>query len=292
VGHLESTASFVAADTDADANYVSIRGRRVNLNELVNPRLFDPSYLEGIREKFRSASPFPHLVIEDWFSPDLLSLALEEFNLSAPEDWRDFTTSHEQTIRWRVGARLGPASQIYFGIVNSGWFVDLLSQVTSVPDLLPDPHLFGGGLHETRNGGHFGVHRDFDVHVRTGLRNEMVLLTYLNHNWDSSWDADLELWDERRHKCIKSVSPEFGRSILMRHGRVSFHGHPRPMRTPDGVARRSLATYYYTNQHAEELRSKRISSVFLKRVGFLHNAGKRLTPPILWDFMKRMKESL
>jgi Rps23 Pro-64 3,4-dihydroxylase Tpa1-like proline 4-hydroxylase len=140
-----------------------------------------------------------------WFNPLLLELVLEEFDLYATRDWRNENSKYETTRRSLMGAQFGPASQLYFGIVNSGWFATLLSQVTGVEDLIPDVTLYGGGLHETRNGGKFGIHRDFDRQRRTGLRNEMVFITYLNKGWKPEWRGALELWDKKSIACVTKL---------------------------------------------------------------------------------------
>ncbi len=97
-----------------------------------------------------------------------------------------------------------------------------LSLLTEVDELLVDTHLYGGGLHEIKPGGRFGIHRDFDRHIRSGLHNEMVMITYLNKSWQPEWNGALELWDPTATRCVTSVEPEFGRTILMRHGPVAF----------------------------------------------------------------------
>ena len=119
-------------------------------------------------------------------------------------------TARGRERRSVLGARLGPASQLYFDVVNSGWFTEWVSSVTAVPYLLPDPKLFGGGLHESRPGATFAVHRDFNLHRHLGLKNEMVFITYLNKGWQREWGASLELWDAERKQPVTSVLPEFG----------------------------------------------------------------------------------
>lgn len=67
-----------------------------------------------------------------------------------------------------------------------------------MPELIADTSLHNGGLHESRRGGKFAVHRDFERSTCTGLQNRMVLLTYLNEDWDPAWNGALELWDADR----------------------------------------------------------------------------------------------
>ncbi|MEP7295468.1 MAG: 2OG-Fe(II) oxygenase [Burkholderiales bacterium] len=277
------------ADLSA-ADHVVIRGRRLELDRCVDPKLFDPAYVKELRQQVRNAAPFPHLVADGWFNPLLLDLVREEFDLLAPTQWNVFRNDQELTHRSLPHTRLGPASEIYFGIVNAGWFLDLISTITDLEDLLPDPKLLGGGLHETRAGGKFGFHRDFDRHAHNGLTNKMVLMTYLNRGWDPAWGAALELWDSDANASVRSIPPAFGTTVILLHGPKSFHGHPEPMAAPAGQTRRSVAVYYYQNPTAVQMRVKRVSSVFLvaHRSKPLRYAVRRLLPPILLDAIKKL----
>ena len=272
------------------ADHLVIRGRRLDLQELVDPRVFTAARQAEWRQAMSAAQPFAHLVLEDVFHPELLRLVQEEFDLYAQRQWRVVSSPHEATHRSLPQATLGPASELYFGLVNSRWFVQLLSAVSGVEDLITDPGLYGGGLHETRRGGHFGVHRDFDRHPVSGLDNEMVFITYLNEGWDRQWGGALELWDAQAKRCVAEVEPVFGRSVLLRHGPASFHGHPQPLATPDGRTRRSVASYYYSYPLARRAREQRHTSVFLfaERHARLKPAAKRATPPLVWDALRRL----
>lgn len=271
-------------------NFVFIRGKKLLLNELVDARLYDQSYLLNLRERIQSAKPFPHFVEDNWFNPVLLELILEEFELDESSGWRDLVDKDQDTRRWVVGSTLGPASQLYFGLINSGWFVQILSFLTDVDELLVDSQLYGGGLHEVRPGGRFGIHRDFNRHIRSGLQNEMVMITYLNKSWQPEWNGALELWDPTATRCVTSIEPEFGRTILMRHGRNSFHGHPRPLTPPEGVTRRSLASYYYSNHYAKIDREARHASLFLLKSSSdkVRQVGKAVMPPVLWEVISKL----
>jgi len=288
---LDGADAYAAAMTAAPpaGDYVVIRGRQLDLARRVNPCLFDPAYIARLRDEVANAQPFPHLVVHDWFDPLLLELVREEFDLYRASNWKLYFDDLQNVRRSATYQGFGPASEIYFAIVNSGWFVDLLAQISGVEDLLPDPQLYGGGLHETRAGGKFGIHRDFDRHVRHGLDNCMVFMTYLNKDWDPAWGASLELWGGEPPHCMRSIPPELGTSVLLLHGPNSFHGHPLPMTTPDGVTRRSVATYYYHNRDAVPLRVGRVTTVFLTahRSKRLRYFVRQLLPPVLVDAIKR-----
>lgn len=275
---------------DEASSFVTIRGVRLPLDGLLHPKLSDAEYLDGLTTRLKAAQPYPHVVVDDWINPALLELVHEEFDILPRPDWTRQFNAYARVERSRAGAQMGPASQLYFSVLNSSFFLRVLAQVSGIGDLVADPHLFGGGLHETLPGGLFGIHTDFERHPRTALNNEMVFITYLNKNWQPEWHGALELWDAGRQACVASVEPEFGRSILMLHGATHFHGHSRPLAPPAGVTRRSVASYFYANRFAREDRREAMLSKFL----FTNSAerqkalARQLLPPILVAAIKRL----
>ena len=284
------TASPALPPANFDTDRICIRGRTLRLDELFRPDLLLGPEVPVLAARMRTAAPCAHLVVDRWFDPNLLELVREEFDLYPAEQWRVYQTARERTRRSLAGGRLGPASMLYFGIVNSAPFLDLISAISGVEHPIADPTLFGGGLHETRRGGRFGIHRDFDRHLQTGLENRMVFITYLNRGWQPAWGGALELWDRDSKACVTKVEPEFGHSILMCHGPDNFHGHPDPLNTPEDQPRRSVATYYYTNPAANTELGHRNGSVFLMPTAI--DRAKRIArsalPPALWALAVRL----
>lgn len=268
---------------------IHIRGVCLPLADLVDRRLFEPARQAALREQLLQAKPFPHLVLDNVFHQRLLELVREEFDMLPANAWADMKSNYECTRRSILGAPFGPAAQLYFDIVNSGWFTEWVSGIIGVPYLLGDPKLYGGGLHESRPGATFGVHRDYTRHRHVGLKNEMVLITYLNKGWQPEWSAALELWDAQRQQCVTQVQPEFGRTLLMPHGPTSYHGHPTPMQTPDGRPRRSITAYYYTSPLAGKWREDEVSSIFLHIRPFdkTKRIAQMVVPPVLWSALRR-----
>lgn len=273
-----------------DADHVVIRGRRIDLARLVNPRLFESAYRSELKAELLAATPFKHLVVDGWFDPVLLELVREEFDSFGHERWRVIQDEHQLFHRSTTHESFGPASQIYFALINAGWFVSLLGELTDHDDLIGDPLLAGGGLHETRTGGKFAVHRDFDKHALYGLENKMVFITYLNRDWNPDWGASLQLWGTEPRECVREIVPELGRSVLLLNGPESFHGHPEPMQCPPGQTRRSVASYYYRNPRAVQERLTRQTSVFLMayRTRRLRRLVTQWTPPIVLDAIKKI----
>lgn len=281
-----SDQGFAPADDDA----ITIRGVRLALSELVDRQLFEPAARQRLRKALLAAQPFPHLVVEGIFHPDLLRLVGEEFDQHSPTAWLDVKSRYEFFRRSVAGTRLGAASQLYFDIVHSGWFMEWVSSITGAPYLLPDPQLYGGGLHESRTGAAFAIHRDFSRHCTSGLKNEMVFITYLNKGWQPEWGAALELWDKKQKACVTRVQPEFGRSIFLLHGPTSFHGHPTPLNAPDGRPRRSIAAYFYSNPKAGQPGRDELNTVFMTPypIDRVLVIARGCTPPIIWSALKKI----
>ena len=255
------------------------------LNEAVES---DPA-LHVLRAVFDNANPFPHVVIDNLFDPALLHRIALDYGRVRSEDWIRYDNKNELKRGTRPNAQLGPGSQSYFDLIHRAKFTQFLSCITGVEALVTDPVLRGGGLHEIPMGGKFRVHVDFTRHGDTLLDNRLVLITYLNEGWQAEWGGALELWN--RSECEDKVVPVFGRSILFAQSAESFHGHPDPVRTPDGRSRRSVAAYYYTNGRPDPTPAKRLSTRYLTPEEMplrdrLRGGLKSVFPPLIWDGLK------
>jgi hypothetical protein len=235
-------------ETLDDAAYENSAGYApsIEIDSVFTKGALSRSKAAELRQRFSSAKPFPHVVIDDLFQPDFLAKILDDFSVGFG-DWVHYSTPNEVKRGTRPNAKLGAGSQRYFDVIHRGQFVQFLSSVTGIDGLIPDPTLFGGGLHEIPSGGRFSVHTDFNRHPVTALDNRLVFITYLNREWQPSYGGRLELWDATSQECVAEVVPLLGRSILFAHTPHSLHGHPNPVTAPDGRARRSVAAYFYTN---------------------------------------------
>jgi hypothetical protein len=204
-----------------------------------------------LHRQYSAAPAFPHVVIDGLFEPAFLERILEDFRFGLG-DWMQYRSTMHTKRATRPNAPLRAASRAYFDAIHRGAFTQFLTGVTGIEGLLPDPTLFGGGLHEIPSGGRFGVHNDFNKHPVTRLDNRLVFITYLNRDWRAEYGGALKLVDGSG-ATVREIVPVFGRSILFAHSNASLHGHPDPVTAPDGRPRRSVAAYFYTNgAEAEE----------------------------------------
>lgn len=206
---------------------------------------------EASAATYAAASPFPHAVFDDLLPAELLRSILSEFP-DAPSMSTQFKSAHEFKSAENDWNRFGPAARLLVGELNSGAFLDSLGALTGIEKLIADAGLEGGGMHQIVAGGKLDVHADF-THHPNGLDRRLNVLVYLNENWDPSWAGQLELWARDRSACVERIDPTFGRVVVFSTLADSFHGHPEPLRTPEGVTRRSMAFYYYSNGRPEQV---------------------------------------
>ena len=139
----------------------------------------------------------------------------------------------------------GPARQL-FHFFNSRPMLEFLEGLTTIRGLIPDPYFIGGGFHETGRGGKLGIHADFRINEQLHLHRRLNVIIYLNEQWNPEWGGALELWDRHMKAKVRELMPVFNRCVVFNTDADSFHGHPDPLSTPEGVLRRSIALYYYT----------------------------------------------
>jgi hypothetical protein len=217
--------------------------------------LFAPDGLARLEayQGFQAGTPYPHLVLRDLFNPQALRLVLKEW----PEEERDIEKHDDGTyVKKKTGTtwktKFGPHTQRYFTELSSPGFLQVLQKVTNMWGLMPDPYMFGGGLHATAAGGKLAVHADYNKHPFFKLDRRLNLLIYLNEGWKEENGGWLELWDREMKHCVKRILPEFNQTVLFATDSTSFHGQPEPIVGPPDLWRRSIALYYFSNGRADE----------------------------------------
>lgn len=225
----------------------------------VSPEGFDASGFSSFcgqnASAYQTAEPFPSICIDNLLPQDYLRTILGEFpSLEEMNVERGGKAVHVKGHISDIN-RLGPRTRELINWLNSPAFLLPLEELTGIKGLIPDPYLFGGGLHNTASGGFLKVHADFNYHPRFKLNRRLNVLVYLNEQWEQSWGGQIELWSRDMTRKVRSFDPILGRMVLFSTDADSFHGHPDPMQLPDGLTRKSIALYYYTNGESNEART-------------------------------------
>lgn len=265
----------------------------------ITPFFFDRGELLPLAESrtaaYRSAEPFPHCVIDNFMATEPLDQVLAEF--PEPDDiaWKSYNTSREVKLATRDDTQLGPVTRHLLSQFNSSVFVEFLEALTGIEGLIPDPHFYGGGLHQIRRGGHLKVHADFNWHERLLLDRRINLLLYLNKDWDEAYGGHLEMWDRSMTTMGERVLPVFNRCVIFNTTDFAMHGHPDALACPEDRTRRSLALYYYTNGRPPEELNPTHTTQFKPRPGESWrregstDAIKRWLPPAITEFIRKRR---
>ncbi|HEX8957826.1 MAG TPA: 2OG-Fe(II) oxygenase [Burkholderiaceae bacterium] len=199
------------------------------------------------------AEPFPHIVIDNFLPAALAEKVLANFPAANRADASDVVYSDgmfQHNKRQIQPAECNEFVVNVFNFFNSAPFLQFLEGLTTIQGLISDPYFEGGGFHEISQGGKLGIHADFMVNSRLHLRRRLNLLIYLNRDWQEEYGGCLEIWDKSMQKLERSIQPLFNRCVIFNTDLDSYHGHPDPLNVPDGVTRKSIATYYYTGSQS------------------------------------------
>jgi Rps23 Pro-64 3,4-dihydroxylase Tpa1-like proline 4-hydroxylase len=236
--------------------------------------MLDPNIGEGAQDlnrQFVSAEPFRHVVIEKFLEPQFCRELMNQFP--------SFDAKHALNEMGDVGRkavvtdlkRIGPAYAQFDAAIRSRGFLDTMSRITGIPDLLYDPEYVGGGTHENLNGQDLDTHVDFNYHPKRHWHRRLNLIVFLNEEWDETWGGCLELvrdpWTGDAAQPKRIVVPSANRAVIFETNERSWHGFRR-IELPDskrGFSRRSLAIYLYTRKRPAEEVAASHATIYVQR---------------------------
>jgi Rps23 Pro-64 3,4-dihydroxylase Tpa1-like proline 4-hydroxylase len=204
---------------------------------------------EQLKKTYSTDNPFPHIVIDNFLRPDELAKAEKEFPPIDDAGWIHYLHFNEKKHGLNKMEMIPLECRGLIQELNSPAFIAWLSEITGIPNLLPDESLEGGGLHQSKRGGFLNIHADFTVHPhKRNWRRRVNVLVYLNKNWEEEYKGHLELWTRDMKRCAAKISPIFNRCVIFNTDYDSFHGVPEVINCPENMTRKSLALYYFTEE--------------------------------------------
>ena len=252
--------------------------------------------VETLRSQFAQARPFRHIVIDDLFPDTLLERVVDEVPPITPDNFVQHHDDYQTKFGLRSAIALKEQGFQLVSLLHSASFLYLLSEITGIWGLLPDPYLEGGGYHIIPPGGKFDIHLDRKTDYATGLRRRLAFITYLNHEWKPEYGGQLELWNAAGTQCEASIVPAFNRTIIFEVADGNYHGHPKPVAAPDNRARKSFAVYYHTVGEGKTSIDRR-SSIFAPQHSLttkqkLRGLALDVTPPALIRAVRNLRSKL
>lgn len=245
---------------------------------------------ENLADRYQKSAPFPHLTIDNLFKPEQLTAVLGEMSHTRKADWVHHNTENLEKLGQKSAAGLGDAGFQLVALLHSAPFLYLLSEITGIWNLLPDPYMHGAGYSIIPPNGKFDVHIDSNADLTSGLIRRLALIIYLNHDWSPDYGGQLELWNKDATHKEAEIQPVFNRTLLMNISETSYHGI-KPVVEPSGRSRYSFMIYYNT---AGAILGKEMgvhSSLYApdcyKPKPTVRSLVRKWTPPVFYDFVRQ-----
>jgi hypothetical protein len=206
---------------------------------------------DTIRESFQTAKPFRHVCLEQFLDTDVAEQLLAEFPVFDPKNAaNEMGGAGRKAVNTDL-QHIGPTYAKLYEYLCSQPYLDAMSEMLGIPDLLFDPSMFGGGTHENLPGQELDPHVDFNFDLERKLHRRVNLLIYLNKEWDVSWGGAIELHSDPRDwdkNVVTSFNCIFNRCVIFETNEHSWHGFRKiaPPDTRTAVARKCISIYLYT----------------------------------------------
>lgn len=229
--------------------------------------LVNPIDIEKFKQQVQQAEAFPHFCLDNFLKAEFAEEVYTAFPSysDAQKVGREFKAVNEKRkIQITDSSLFPPAIKKLNDLLADETFVAMLRHVFDIQTLEADPELVGGGIHQTDTGGRLDVHVDFNFVKGRELHRRINLLLYFNKDWKESYGGYLDLWDKDVKNRIGFFEPKFNRLCGFETSDISFHG-VTPINCPQGVVRRSFATYYYTKDAPEGWNGEKHSTIFKAR---------------------------
>ena len=209
--------------------------------------------------QFAEAEPFRHVAIDGFFEPDFAESLLGDFPAFNPQvAISESGAVGGKAVNTKI-REIGPSYDDLDRIIRSQPFLDFITEVSGIPDLLLDSRMHGGGTHENLHGQDLDPHVDFNYDEARQLHRRLNLIVYLNHDWKEEWGGALEIHSNPRRpdqNQITVINPLFNRAVLFETNEYSWHGFPKINLPPEERhrSRKSISIYLYTKTRpAEEI---------------------------------------
>ena len=117
-----------------------------------------------------------------------------------------------------------------------------VEKITGIPNQIPDPQLYAGGLSAMARDNYLGPHIDNSHDGDRRFYRTLNLLFYVTPDWCFENGGNLQLWNSDVKDCV-SIHSKFNRLVLMETNPWSWHSVSRV--TADAV-RFCVSNYYFS----------------------------------------------
>lgn len=126
--------------------------------------------------------------------------------------------------------------------------VKLVEEITGIKEMIPDKHLYAGGISLMAHGNFLNPHLDNSHDNDRENYRVLNLLYYVTPDWKIENGGNLELWDNGTKKQQRTILSGFNRLVLMITNKSSYHSVSKVV---SGGKRCCVSNYYFSKYPAE-----------------------------------------
>lgn len=198
---------------------------------------------ESAREEFALGRTVKSFVVDD-----LLPLELAEAISAAFPPVEKMQLKHHLGELKYIGVQMDqydPLLEECIFAFQAPEVVEAVSAVTGIEGLLPDEHLYAGGISAMVQGHFLNPHLDNSHDAKRERYRALNLLYYVSPGWRLDYGGNLELWDDGPKGAPRPIESRFNRLAVMQTDKTSWHS-VSPVKH-DGT-RRCVSNYFFTLQ--------------------------------------------
>lgn len=135
--------------------------------------------------------------------------------------------------------------------------VRAISAITGIGQLLPDEHLYAGGISLMTEGHFLNPHLDNSHDLARNNYRVLNLLYYVTPDWRDEYGGHLELWDQGPGKQARTMHSRFNRLVVMQTDERSWHSVTKVVHAG---RRCCVSNYYFSPRPAGEDASYHVTS--------------------------------
>ncbi|MBO3458555.1 2OG-Fe(II) oxygenase [Aetokthonos hydrillicola Thurmond2011] len=230
---------------------------------VINPDIYKE--VETFSQLFATATPFPHVVIDNFLDESLANALINDFpkNSSMHRSHHYLFTNKHELPFW---SSISESFHLLHQELLSNQFRSFVSSVSG-EDLFMDSQFYGD-LHQGTDQGFLNMHTDFSLHpLRDNWVHRLNVMIYLNKNWQQEYGGYLRLRAGLNGES-QDISPAFNRCIFMLSNDTTYHGYSR-LNLPENVTRKCIVVNFYKEEPVDKVPPRRLTKWDSQEQGFI-----------------------
>lgn len=217
---------------------------RRELSNMIFEKLFNNKV--ELNKEFNQHGRINSCIIDDLLPQNVAETIYEAF--PSPEEMAIHKSLRENK---RIAAQMDLYNPLLEEIVyafQDDRIVKIVEEITGLKEMIPDEHLYAGGISLMATGNFLNPHLDNSHDNDRENYRVLNLLYYVTPNWDIENGGNLELWDNGMNKSQRVIHSKFNRLVLMITNKSSIHSVSKVV--TEGK-RCCVSNYYFSKKPAE-----------------------------------------